>query len=263
MKVTFHLSSKNVCNVVTGICVIVLAYIPLAVPPDHWLWMRWTIAVIACGIAAIFALGYQALAQSKEDADREIREQMRDNALAGVQKSLSSGPTLAPPALSNALTRGLPHPPGTFDSVDFFRTAFYSALQDVSANSFRAEAERVRPSDKESFYLDVLTVGAMQLIYNDLWYPLYRSQLRALMALNTERGVLPIDEFRKPYDEAEKEFADKYAQLKITFESWMEYMENNQLLKVHPSKMVEITLKGKDFLKYLLHYGRSESAKRL
>jgi hypothetical protein len=263
MKFTFHLSSKNVSTVVTGICVVILAYIPLAVPADHWSWMRWTVAVIVCGVAAIFALAYQALAQSKEDADREERERVRDNALVGLQKSLASGPTLAAANPSNALTRSLPHEPGTFDSVDFFRTAFYSALQDVSANAFKAEAERVRPNDKESFYLDVLAVGSMQMLYNDLWWILYRSQLRALLALNTERGFLSIDIFRKPYDEASKEFEEEYTRLGITFEAWMEYLEKNMLLKVHPSKMVEITLKGKDFLKYLLHCGRSESAKRL
>jgi hypothetical protein len=164
---------------------------------------------------------------------------------------------------SNALTRAVPHAPGTFDSVEFFRTAYYSALQDVGANSFKAEAERVRPNDKESFYVDVLAVGSMGSIYDSIWWPLYRSQLDALLALNKANGMLPIDSFRKPYDEAKTEFAEKYAELDITFEAWIGFLEKNQLLIIHPSKMVEITLKGKDFLKYLVHWGRGLEAKRL
>jgi hypothetical protein len=100
------------------------------------------------------------------------------------------------------------------------------------------------------------------MLYDDLWWRIYRSQIRALSALNS--GMLPIDAFRKPFDEASVEFADDYAKLNITFEEWMKFMVETTLLIVHPSKMIEITLKGRDFLKYLLHHGRqAETAKRL
>jgi len=246
--------------------VVVLAYIPLAVPPDHWMWMQWRVTVVGCGLVAVIALGYQALLQSRQGTERDAKEEDRDKALTELQRSLipqigSSAPssTLAP---SNAITRSVPHSPGNFDSVAFFRTAYLSPLQDVVANAYIAEAARVRPNDKESFYLDVLSVGAIQVLYDDLWWHIYRSQIRALSALNG--GMLPIHEFRKPFDEASVEFADDFAKLKLTFEEWMKFMEMNMLLIVHPSKMVEITLKGRDFLKYLLHHGRNvEAAKRL
>ena len=164
---------------------------------------------------------------------------------------------------SNALTRAIPHNPGTFDSAEFFRTAYYSALQDIGANSFKAEAERARPNDKESFYLDVLAVGSIAVIYDGIWWPLYRSQLRALLALNENHGIAPLNDFRIPYDEAASEFAEQYKKLEITFEAWMQYLTQNTLITVHPSNMVEITLRGKDFLKYLLHWGRAEQTKRL
>jgi hypothetical protein len=244
--------------------VVMLAYIPLAVPPDHWTWMRWNFAVIGCGLAAVIALGFQAMIQSQEDAERETKEQERDKSLSELQRSLTPktnalGPNPNP---SNAITRSVPHSPGTFDSVAFFRTSYLSPLQDVGANSYIAEAERVRPNDKASFYLDVLAVGSIQMLYDDLWWRIYRSQIRALSALNA--GMLPIDEYRKPFDEASIEFADDFARLKITFDDWMKFMTETTLLIVHPSKMVEITLKGRDFLKYLLHNGRNaDEAKRL
>jgi hypothetical protein len=167
------------------------------------------------------------------------------------------------PTSSNALSRNVSHDPGTFNSADFFRTAYYSALQDVARNSFRVEAERIRPQDKESFYLDVLAVGSMILAYDSIWWPLYRSQLRALLALNKKNGIVPIAEFRAFYEEAKKDFSSEYENLGISFDSWMSYLQNSILLKIHPSEMIEITLKGKDFLKYLLHWGKSEESKRL
>lgn len=264
MKVTLHLTSKNVCGLMAGACVTVLAFIPLAVPPDHWLWMRWKVTVIGCSAAAVFALVYQAMAQSKEDVERQDKERDRDTALTALQKSLTSGPVQGASDASNAITRSVPHTPGTFNSVEFFRTAYYSSLQDVGANSYITEAEQVRPNNKESFYLDVLAVGTIQMMYDNLWWISYRSQIRALTALNAAQGMLPIDEFRKSFDQAATEFADDYARLKITFENWVKFMLENDLLKLHPSRMVEITLKGKDFLKYLLHHGRSvETDKRL
>jgi hypothetical protein len=162
---------------------------------------------------------------------------------------------------SNALSRGVPHDPGTFNSVDFFRTAYYSPLQDVGVNSIKTEAERVRPQDKESFYLDILAVGSISIIYNDIWWPLFRSQLLALSALNNQHGLVPTSTFRKFYDEAAKEYESEYKD--ISFDDWMAYLTINTLLTIHPSEMVEITLKGKDFLKFLLHWGRTEKTKRL
>ena len=164
---------------------------------------------------------------------------------------------------SNALSRNVPHDPGTFNSVEFFRTAYYSSLQDTARNSFLVEAERVKPYDKESFYLDVLAVGFMGVHYDQIWWPLYRSQLRALLAVNRKNGLAPVAEFREFYEEAKKEFSSEYERLNISFESWLSYLQSNVLIVVHPSNMIEITLKGKDFLKYLLHWGRQEELKRL
>jgi len=157
----------------------------------------------------------------------------------------------------------LPHNPGTFDSAQFFRTAYYSPLQDVGRNAFMNEAERVRPKDKESFYLDIIAVGSLAVIYDEIWRIIYRSQLRALLILNENRGMSPLDTFRKSFDEAAQEFAGDYGRLNITFDGWMEFLIRNELIKLHPSQMVEITLKGKDFLKYLLHWGRAEVSRRL
>src|SRR5713226_165145 len=42
-----HLTFKNVLSVVVGFCVLGLAVIPLAVPIDHLIWMRWQAAILA------------------------------------------------------------------------------------------------------------------------------------------------------------------------------------------------------------------------
>ena len=83
------------------------------------------------------------------------------------------------------------------------------------------------------------------------------------MALNKNGGIAPVATFKKFYEDAAREFSSDYSKLGISFEGWMVYMTKNILIKIHPSEMVEITVKGKDFLKYLLHWGRSEDSKRL
>ena len=135
---------------------------------------------------------------------------------------------------SNPLMRAMPHNDGVFDSVEFFRTAYYSVLQDVASNSFRSEAERVRPHDKESFYLDVLAIGSMAKFYDVIWWALYRSQLRALLSLNGRAGVMPLADLNKFYDDASSEFSADYTRLSIDLESWKSFLVSNTLLKIHP-----------------------------
>ncbi|HEX3987739.1 MAG TPA: hypothetical protein VHX13_14165 [Acidobacteriaceae bacterium] len=259
MKVEYQLTVKNGLSIITGVCVVLLAVIPLKVAPDRLLLLRWEIAIIGLAAVAVISLLYQGHLQSRDDHEQTNRNKRIDESLAllapsGKQREMAS---------SNPLVRNTPHTPGTFDSKEFFRTAFYSALQDVAANSFRVEAERVRPGDTAAFYLDVLAVGFMAVFYDNIWWPLYRSQLRALLDLSGRNGIIPVVDFRRFYEDAAREFSSEYKEFSITAENWTNYMANNSLVIIHPSQMVEITVMGKDFLKYLLHLGRSESTKRL
>jgi hypothetical protein len=56
------------------------------------------------------------------------------------------------------------------------------------------------------------------------------------------------------YDQVAQRFPERYAN--YSFESWVDFLKSNILIVVHPSQMIDITVRGRDFLKYLTHWGR-------
>lgn len=72
---------------------------------------------------------------------------------------------------------------------------------------------------------------------------------------------MPVYKAQAIYAEAVKAFPEELKQ--YTFDIWLSYLVKNELLLRHPSEMLEITTKGKDFLKYLTHWGRDDKLKRL
>jgi hypothetical protein len=167
---------------------------------------------------------------------------------SGIQKArLALGPTV---------------PPGQFDAKGFFRRAYYSqTLQEEAERNFRAAADEFSPEDKEAFYLKVLGLGALGYSFDSTWWPLYRSQLEALLELNRAGGMAPLSMLKRHYETASKQYATEYNDK--TFDAWVEYMAVNKLWLVHPSEMVEIGLHGREFLKYLVHFGKTPDMKRL
>ncbi len=78
MRLEFHLTLKNCLSGVVGVCVVLLAVIPLFVPADHLGWLRWKTAIVALAAGAIVALFFQIAIQSHEDHQREAKEKQRD-----------------------------------------------------------------------------------------------------------------------------------------------------------------------------------------
>ncbi len=94
---------------------------------------------------------------------------------------------------------------------------------------------------------------------------MFKSQLLALLQVNRRDGVLSMPDVKRFYDDAAKAYAKEYAKYKTTFEQWLNYLTSNGLVLHHPSpnERIEITVRGKDFLKYLTHWGRGPDTKRL
>jgi hypothetical protein len=65
---------------------------------------------------------------------------------------------------------------------------------------------------------------------------------------------MPLLAAKVHYDKAASEYPERYA--KYSFEQWMAFLKAYTLLIHHPSDMLEITIIGKDFLKYSTHNGR-------
>src|ERR1700693_1913132 len=74
-----------------------------------------------------------------------------------------------------------------------------------------------------------------------------------LLELNRKQGLLPLAEVKTYYAKAALEYPPSYGN--YSFDEWMAFMKSNGLVLRHPSDMVEITLRGKDFLRYLVPLG--------
>ncbi len=148
------------------------------------------------------------------------------------------------------------------DIDEFFRMAYRSPIIEKEAQkNFRILARQKSPDNVELFYLEFIGVGLMAALYDSIWWPMFRSQLLALIEVNRHSGVLPLSTTKTFYDAAAQEYPKEYAD--DSFERWLSYLTKNLLVLKHPSEMVEITVRGKDFLKYLTHWGREPKDKRL
>lgn len=140
----------------------------------------------------------------------------------------------------------------TFDATAFFQQSYVSTMDAEIKNNTRTAAELNNPGDRETFYLKLIAIGLPAFTYDVIWAYIFRSQVLALLELN--RRILTVDQLKAFYDKAAAESPERYAN--YTFDQWVEFLKSNLLLILHPSGMVEVTVRAKDFLKYLTHNGR-------
>lgn len=150
-----------------------------------------------------------------------------------------------------------------FNALEFFRISYYSpALQAEIETRMRDAANQTQPNDREGFYLKFISLGVLSYNYDTIWYVIYRSQLEALLDLNRNNGLLPLARIRTHYDQAAAAFPNEYKQANVTLDLWLGFLLAHRLIIRHPSDMIEITVGGKDFLKYLTHWGREANQQR-
>lgn len=148
------------------------------------------------------------------------------------------------------------------DIDEFFRMGYRSpVLEQETRKNMRILARQKSPDNVEAFYLDLIGVGLLAALYDSIWYPMFRSQLLSLLEINRNGGVLALASVKVFYDDAAIAHPKEYAN--ETFERWLSYLPKNGLILRHPSEMIEITVRGKDFLKFLTHWGREAKDKRL
>ena len=140
-----------------------------------------------------------------------------------------------------------------FDAKQFFKTAYYSPVTTELEENFRRIAKEQANEDREGFYARFLGVGLAAHHYELTWTTIFGSQLAAMEELNA-RGVIPLSDVEKHYNQAVENFPDAYRT--YTFAQWFAYMQGKMLVATYPSKMVELSWLGKDFLKYLSHTAR-------
>jgi len=148
-----------------------------------------------------------------------------------------------------------------FDSDRFFHVSYVGPLSQEVEKNMRFVAHQKSPNDVESFYLRFIGVGLVQAVHDNTWWPMFKSQLEALLEINRKQGIVPIAKVKEFYDAAAAEYPEEYKN--DPFDRWLSYLIKEMLVIRHPSEMIEITVRGKDFLKYLTHWGREPKNKRL
>ncbi len=109
-----------------------------------------------------------------------------------------------------------------------------------------------RPAD-ERIGLAVRFISTMlaKVIYDELWINIFHSQILVLQEINVR--ILRIEQVRVYYDAAEAAYPNEYGQ--YSFVRWVAFLRDQLLVIDHPADTIGITVKGKDFLKYMLHQG--------
>jgi hypothetical protein len=160
-------------------------------------------------------------------------------------------------SISQDATATLMNASNNFDATEYFKTSYISTLKPELENNIRMAAAQNQPNDREAFYVKLITTGLPGFIYDSVWAYILRSQLLLLQELN--RKALLVNDAKSFYDKAAIQNPVVYA--KFPFDPWLSFLRANFLLLQHPNGIVEISERGRDFLKYLVHCGRSADDK--
>lgn len=133
----------------------------------------------------------------------------------------------------------------------FFLLAYVGQLQLETEGNVRAMIQSQPPNGREEFVVRFIATGIVNALYDNIWLTSFRSQLLVLGEMNTQ--FLRREQIKTYYDEAVGKFADFYAG--YSFDDWLGYLRSRFLILEHPGQTFEITVRGKDFLKYMVHCG--------
>ena len=91
-------------------------------------------------------------------------------------------------------------------------------------------------------------------LFDEVWHTIFGSQILALEHLN--KAMAKIEDLYPYYQEG----LDKRPQ--YSFESWFGFLKSNVLIR-QEGYNIGITVRGKEFLKYLVNIGRTAKDKPL
>jgi hypothetical protein len=140
---------------------------------------------------------------------------------------------------------------------DFYRTYDNALLVEAETN-IRSQANQYKsPDDREKFLTRTLASTFIVVVFENDWHTIFGSQLRLLEELNSQ--PVTIEEIRNNhYQHAVEKFPAVYSN--YSFESWIGFLHANVLTAQH-GNTVSITVRGREFLKYLIHQGRATKTK--
>lgn len=154
---------------------------------------------------------------------------------------------------TNQLTTNpvVPAPASPIDVKAFFLHGYAGQLQAETEKNVRAMIQSQPAHERDDFIVRFIATGIVSVMHEEIWNTIYKSQILALQDMNRKNIVVRREELEVFYDVAALEYSEEYATRPIA--RWRGYMEGMGLILPHPGDTFEITVRGKDFLKYMVH----------
>ena len=148
---------------------------------------------------------------------------------------------------------------GQFQNVDEFYRTYDNVLLRECEDNIRAQSDKYQPGrDREKFLIRFFATTLLTGIFEYIWLLIFRSQLLMLETLN--KGQRNIDTLRVFYDAAiTAENTEFYAN--YSFASWLAFLKTYVPIR-EEGAVIQLTIRGHEFLKYLVATGRSSDDRR-
>jgi hypothetical protein len=241
---------------------VLITVLGLWVPADHWGSSPWRWILLSLVVCALAGLTVVLAVQSKDDYERDAKEKNRDMAqetlLTQVAQLAARGDEKSLMVTRTTLSELSPGVEFKFD--DYFRTGHASQLTEQTAKDMKILVGQQHPNDREEALARFIGMGFWGYLHEVTWAYIFRSQILALTDLNAKGGVLSLTAITSHFEKATTDFPNTYAL--YTFNQWMDFMLTHSLLIRKPGDVVEITVRGRDFLKFLTHWGWTADMKR-
>jgi hypothetical protein len=130
---------------------------------------------------------------------------------------------------------------------DYYKKHNGRYMEEIQAHFQRMAAHFVDPVEREKFLIRTISNGALAVLHDESWRYIYRSQIELLQDLNIQ--AMTLEQIKPYYDAAALANPDTYKQ--YSFELWLSFMRG-KLLIVQDGNVVQITVRGKDFLRFLV-----------
>ena len=113
--------------------------------------------------------------------------------------------------------------------------------------ALRQTAAKLPAPEKETYLFHALTVAVIYVQLELVWHNIFGSQIKALQRLNHDH--LKREVIFPYYAAAANANAKTYAD--YSFDRWLGFMRSHTLIR-EDGGLISITIKGRDFLKYLI-----------
>ncbi len=139
---------------------------------------------------------------------------------------------------------------------DFYRTYDNVFLREVEDLVLKQSSQYQPGSDRERYLIRYSATVLGTALFEYLWWQIFGSQLRLMQTLNSK--ALPLEDARRYYDEGAQNRPEFYKA--YSFEQWLAFLRE-AIFIVESGSTVQITIRGREFLKYLTHCGYDISEK--